>query len=379
MSHPTRPAPIPLIVVTGIHAPSMAAVTVGLQWDLPRAVVVRHHIDPEAANLTRTVSDASGVVEDETLALDHLCVGCALREDILPTIERLARQRRWESIIVHLPLSTEARHLCRTIAGSRRLRRLVRVATVVTALRGSSLTEDLLGSASLTDIGAEAVPDDDRGVGEVLAGQLEYADALICVDGADQTAAELLTALARPGAGIHTGLFGPSAAELLATGHDTTRSEAWTATTRREPLAPLTGRQVWQLDLVAERPLHPERFMAEIEKLGSGRHRSRGCFWLASRPHEVCAWDGSGGHLSIGVVDSWQDERPFTRLVITGDWSSEQVNQLAVRFHRCLLTDAELAEHGARWRVEEDGFEPWLGPIETTAFPLPLRSDTPHH
>lgn len=377
MSRHPRPAPIPLIVVTGIHAPSMAAVTVGLQWDLPRAVVVRHHIDPETASLTRTVSDSGGVIEEEVVSLDHLCIGCALREDILPTIERLAGQRRWESIVVHLPLSAEARHLCRTIADSRDLRRLVRVATVVTALRGSSLTEDLLGSASLVDVGAEAVPDDDRGVGEVLAGQLEYADALICVDGADQTASELLAALARPGAGIHTGLFGPSAAELLTTDHDTARSEAWTATVRREPLAPPAGRQVWQLDLVAERPFHPERFMAEIEALGSGRHRSRGCFWLASRPHEVCAWEGSGGHLSIGVVDAWQDERPLTRLVITGDWSSEQVNQLAVRFHRCLLTDVELAERGARWRVAEDGFEPWLGPIETAAFPLTLHSDAP--
>ncbi len=376
MTRHARPSPVPLIVVTGVHAASMAAVTVGLQWDLPRAVVVRHHIDIGAVALIRTVSDAGGVIEEEVVDLDHLCVGCALREDVLPTIERIARQRRWESIVVHLPLSAEARHLCRMIADDRELRRLVRVATVVAALRGSSLTEDLLGGASLTDIGAEAVPDDDRGVGEVLAGQLEYADALICVDGADQTASELLAALGRPGAAIHTGLFGPSAAELLASEHDTDRSEAWTATVRREPLPPLTGRQVWQLDLVAERPLHPERFMAEIETIGSGRHRSRGCFWLVSRPHEVCAWEGSGGHLSIGVVDSWEDERPFTRLVITGDWSSEQVNQLAVRFHGCLLTDAELAEHGARWRVAEDGFEPWLGPIETASLPLGVRTDT---
>ncbi|MCW5952042.1 MAG: cobalamin biosynthesis protein CobW, partial [Propionibacteriaceae bacterium] len=181
MTRHSRPAPIPLIVVTGVHAASMAAVTVGLQWDLPRAVVVRHHIDIESVTLNRTVSDAGGVIEEEVVDLDHLCVGCALREDILPTIERLAGQRRWESIIVHLPLSAEARHLCRMIAESRGLRRLVRVATVVAALRGSSLTEDLLGGASLVEVGAEAVPDDDRGVGEVLAGQLEYADALICV------------------------------------------------------------------------------------------------------------------------------------------------------------------------------------------------------
>lgn len=369
-----RPAPVPLIVVTGTHAASMAAVTVGLQWDLPRAVVVRHHIDPESVTLARTVSDASGVLEEETVQLDHFCLTCALRQDILPTVERLARERRWESIIVHLPLAAEAGHLCRMLAADPRRHRLVRVASVVAALRGSSLTDDLLGGLRLTEVGAAMMPDDDRGVGEVLARQVEYADSAICVDGADPTARELLVALVRPGAAIHTEVFGPSGAELLTVRHDTGRSEAWTATVRREPLPPHSGRRVWQLDLQSDRPLHPERFMAEIEALGGGRHRSRGCFWLASRPHQVGGWEGSGGHLHIGIVDEW-DDAPLNRLVITGDWSDLDVNQLAVRFHRCLLTADEL--DSPAWTGAEDGFEPWLGEIESAPHPLPLRPERP--
>ena len=371
-----RPAPVPLIVVTGVDAAAMAAATVGLQWDLPRAVVVRHHIDPESATITRTVSDASGVLEEEVVELEHLCLTCALRQDILPTIERLARQRRWESIVAHLPLAGEAGHLCRALAGEPRRHRLVEVATVVAALRGSSLADDLLGGSRLHEIGAAMVPDDDRGVGEVLARQVEYADATICVDGGDQTARELLTALVRPGGGVHTEVFGPSGAELLAVRHDTDRSEAWTATVRREPLPPHAGRRVWQLDLQSDRPLHPERFMAEIEALGSGRHRSRGCFWLSTRPHQIGAWEGSGGHLHIGIVDEWGDQPPLNRLVITGDWSDLDVNQLAVRFHRCLVTEEELSQRH-RWQVAEDGFEPWLGPIEPAPLPLRLHTDRP--
>lgn len=370
-----RPTPVPLIVVTGVHAASMAAVTVGLQWDLPRAVVVRHHIDAESPSLTRTVSDASGVLEDEEIELDHFCLTCALRQDILPTIERLARQRQWESIIVHLPLAAEADHLCRTLATHPDWHRLTKVSSVVAALRGSSLPDDLLGDSQLGEIGAAMAPGDDRGVGEVLARQVEYADAAICVDGADQTAHELLTAMIRPGARVHTEAFGPSGADLLNTRHDTDRSGAWTATVRREPLPPHTGRRVWRLDLQSDRPLHPERFMAEIEALGSGRHRSRGCFWLASRPHQVGAWEGSGGHLHIGVVDEWNDDAPLNRLVLIGDWSDLDVNQLAIRFHRCLLTEEELTEHS--WQVTEDGFEPWLGPIEPASLPLPLPTDRP--
>ncbi|MGC3953645.1 MAG: GTP-binding protein [Propionicimonas sp.] len=367
--------PLPLIVVTGVHAAATAAVTVGLQWDLPSAAVVRHQVDAESLAITRTVSDAGGVLEHEVIELEHFCLSCALRQDILPTVERLADRGRWRSIVIHLPLSAEAGHLCRMIDADPELRRKVRVAGVVAALRGGTVTDDLLGGTRLAEIGASLVPDDDRGVGEVLARQVEYADAVICVDGADQTAGELLTTLAQRGAGIHTGQFGPSGTELLASGHRTAGSEAWTATVRRGPLPAHTGRRVWQLDLQSDRPLHPDRFMAEIEALGHGRHRSRGCFWLASRPDQVCAWEGSGGHLTIGVVDEWQDQRPLSRLVITGDWSDLEVNELAVRFHRCVLTEEELA--GCDWRVAEDGFEPWLGPIEPAAQPLWQRTDLP--
>ncbi len=74
------------------------------------------------------------------------------------------------------------------------------------------------------------------------------------------------------------------------------------------------------------------------------------------------------------MVDEWTDGPPFSRLVIVGDWSDLEVNQLAVRFHRCLLTEDELAHD---WHVPEDGFEPWLGPIEPAVQPLPLRTDLP--
>ena len=41
----------------------MAASTMGLQWDLPDAVVVVHRIDVETQQLHRTISDVTGVLE----------------------------------------------------------------------------------------------------------------------------------------------------------------------------------------------------------------------------------------------------------------------------------------------------------------------------
>ena len=77
---------LPVHCITGVETLPMEAATVGLQWDLPRAVVVRHRLDVATGTLTRVVSDATGVLEQETIEVEHLCVSCALREDIIPTL-----------------------------------------------------------------------------------------------------------------------------------------------------------------------------------------------------------------------------------------------------------------------------------------------------
>ena len=95
---------VPVVVITGIDPTVMDAAAMTVGWDLPQAVSVRHRIDPEAELLTRVVSDETGVIEQREIRLSHACVSCALREDILPTIERLAGAGRWRAIVATLPV-----------------------------------------------------------------------------------------------------------------------------------------------------------------------------------------------------------------------------------------------------------------------------------
>ena len=82
---------VPVILVSGVAESAMLSATISLQFGLPDAVMVRHIIDPERQLLTRVVSDLTGVIEHEEINLAHACVACAIREDIVPTLERLAR------------------------------------------------------------------------------------------------------------------------------------------------------------------------------------------------------------------------------------------------------------------------------------------------
>ena len=96
---------VPVILVSGVAESAMLSATISLQFGLPDAVMVRHIIDPERQLLTRVVSDLSGVIENEEINLAHACVACAIREDIVPTLERLAAQGRWGSIVACLPVA----------------------------------------------------------------------------------------------------------------------------------------------------------------------------------------------------------------------------------------------------------------------------------
>ena len=104
--------------------------------------------------------------------------------------------------------------------------------------------------------------------------------------------------------------------------------------------------------------------MENLEQLGGGARRSRGCFWLPTRPDTVCEWDGAGGQLSVGPCEH-ENSEPHTRILVTG--IDNDRGQLLDLFHHCLLTDDELAVRGTIWESHRDGFEPWLGPIRQTA------------
>jgi G3E family GTPase len=361
-------SPTPVVLITGVCANAMAAATIGQQWDLPGAVVVHHRIDVDSQQLHRLVSDVSGALEREVIDLAHACVGCAIREDIIPTLRRLADVGRWQSIVVHLPVAAEARQVCRVLEAEREVG--FKVTAIVTALDGTDLVSTLTGDALLCEEGRHTAEEDRRGTAETAAGMVEYADVISVHGGASEEGLALVRALARPGA-VVVGGAGLHPTSVLTDGvHHYDEKETWVAETRTTPLPRVANATVWQLDLRSDRPLHPARLHDRLHTIGGGAHRSRGCFWLATRPGSVCGWDGAGGQVSVGTVAPWGRQKPMTRLVVTGLVALTPPTERAAieaAFRDCLLTDAELAERGPYWDVASDGFEPWLGTIRIAA------------
>lgn len=358
----------PVHLVTGVDPAAMAGATIALQWALPDAVVVQHRVEPERDELVRIVSDVTGMLEREVIDLEHGCVSCAIREDVVPTLARLGELGRWGAIVAHLPVGAEPSQVCRVAAFEPSRLADVRIASTIAAVDGAGLLDDLMGEDLLGDREAPLLGADERAVAEVLAPIVEYADVVAVHGDLPDAARDLIDVLARPGAQVVHDWEGLDVGRLALGVHDHDRTEAWVADVRRDLVRLPSRPRVWTLDLRSDRPLHPARLLEQIETLGSHPVRARGCFWVPARPSDVLGWDGAGGQLSIGAVGAWGLRGPLTHIVVTGlDEQAELREVLRGAFEACLLSDAEMQSQDPVWQTGSDGLEEWLGPVRRVA------------
>lgn len=376
----------------------------GLLMDAAGLVAVRHDIHEDY--LRRVVQDATGVIEDVLVPLEHACLSCAVREDAVPTIARLARDGRWTHVLLALPVSAEPLPAARALAAETRPGGALahtRIATSFTVIDVDTLQQDLFGDDTLVERGLELTADDERSVGEALAAQIEQADLVVTSSSLalgdpvplvepdslgdpaplvapvetrlSATASGLLDRLRGAGTRRVDGLHVLTGADLVAGRHSPSRAEH-----RAHPLGAVAiagaggvpEDRSWTLELRSPLPFHPERLLDRIEDLSSGGLRARGVFHVADRPGLACLWDGAGGQLAVADLGPWSEvcagTPPHTRIVVVGvaddrgagAGAVDDRERLREAFNAALCTPDEMAA-GVEWLWRKDHLAPWLG------------------
>ncbi len=353
----------PVLTLASIDPVARQTATAGLLLDLPDAVVVGYDLinDEGRRFLLRILSDRTGIVDRKLVELDHDCLSCTLRSDLVPTLELITDLSRWTAVILALPLATDPAPVARTIVRGVESGALVgvRPAPVISVVDSDAVLRDVFGDDLLDERGLAHSDHDRRSVGEAACAMIEYADLTLTVGTGSPQGTALLDRLIAPSAEPRIDLHQGDGRRLIAATHDPV-----TAHDRTDPLAvrphrAADGDGVWTIDLRSDRPFHPQRLQDRLEDLGTGAVRGRGHFWLPSRPDVVCAWDGSGGQLSIGLHGFWHDQDRRTRLVIIGTDGHDR-QRISAAFADVLMTGRELHRLD-QWRLIDDGFDPWLG------------------
>lgn len=362
--------PVPIVLLAAMDRVARDSAAVGLLLDLPDVAVVTHDLTvgvDGAGEVRRVVTDVTGRLIDDRTPLGHGCFGCAVRENVVPTLQLLLDQGRWRHLVLALPLTAAPGPVAHAIdrAGADGDLPGAVLAGVISLVEEDTLAEDLLGDDLLVERRLALDNRDRRAFGEALAAQITYADVVATVTEGNAAARTLLQHLVPSTTQLHRGWSAVPATDLVSIRHDVGRARRRLDLLAVGPTGAPDRDGVWTVDLRSDRAWHPERLTERIEQLGGGRLCSRGHFWLPTRPDAACAWDGAGGQVSIGTLGPWGRRSPQTRLVVTGVDPADRA-RVAAAYADVLLTPGESARR-SRWFGADDGLDAWLGERERAA------------
>ncbi|MEU5305627.1 CobW family GTP-binding protein [Streptomyces noursei] len=377
---------LPVVLVGGLHSDAREEVVRRLLHTVRGSVALHHDLSTAAdGTVRRTVRDASGELSSGEAPLVNDCACCALREDLVPELQRLADGGLNRLAVVELWDSVEPKAMAEVIAsyGGEALT----LANVITAVDPALVLPYLSNGDDLSEAGLAAAATDQRTIGDTWARQMEYAPVLALVDSeeADDEDRALLAQL-HPTARL-VPVTSRQLAEVAFAGFDVEAAAA--AQHPACALLPQEAEEAGVSTLVwhRRRPFHPERLYQALEDLACAAARSRGRFWLADRPDTLLSWDAAGGALCVENAGPWLASLPdaawemvpaMRRAAAALDWHPEHGDccqhlvftapgldreGLARLLDSCLLTEAEFAGGREAWKRLPASFDALLDPV----------------
>ncbi|MER5728350.1 GTP-binding protein [Streptomyces sp. NPDC002138] len=374
---------LPVVIVAGIHADARRQVVDRLLHSVPGSVALHHDLAGAVdGTVRRLVRDASGDISRDDTPLVNDCACCALREDLVPELVRLAGSGLTRLAVVELWDSVEPKAMAEVVAAHAGERLIL--TNVITAVDPALVLPCLANGDDLAEVGLAAAPTDQRTVGDTWARQLEYAPVLALVDSdeADDEDHALLAQLHPTALRVQTGSGDLS--QVAFAGFDVEAAAA-----AQHPACALLPQEADEAGVATlvwhrSRPFHPERLYQALEDLCCAAARSRGRFWLADRPDTLLAWDAAGGALCVESAGpwlaslpdaAWDMVPPMRRAAAALDWHPDHGDccqhlvftspgldrdGLEGLLDSCLLTDAEYTAGRDAWKHLPAAFDSLL-------------------
>ena len=340
--------------------------------------------------------------DEKLVEMSNGCICCTLREDLLLEVKRLAQAGRFDHLVIESTGISEPLPVAETFTfedeAGESLSAYARLDSMITVVDGFNFLRDYRSADDLQSRGESLGAQDERSVVDLLVDQIEFCDLLVLNKTDLLSPAQLhqlkgmLQAL-NPHALIVNSEFGQVPLDcLLNTGRfdfdRAAQAPGWLQTLRGEHQPESEEYGIRNFVYRARRPFHPQRFWHAVNHQLDNVIRSKGYFWLASRPEYAAMWSQAGAVARQGYAGRWWVSVPRTEWPQdadslnfiaeqwqegTGDARQElvfigiEMDEKSVRaaLDHALLTPQEMAAGPEQWITLADPVPAWFD--ETTA------------
>ena len=290
--------------------------------DLKVAVIVNDmsevNIDAELIKNEKTLSRT----EEKLVEMSNGCICCTLREDLMIEVERLAKEDRFDYLLIESTGISEPIPVAQTFSfideeNGIDLSRFSYVDTMVTVVDAFNFFKDFGSPETLVDRELTDIEDDFRTIVNLLTDQVEFANVIILnktdlvtdehlgllrasIKKLNQSAKIIETSYSKvpPKEILNTGLFNFEEAEQSAGWMEELEKDEHTPETEEYGISSFVYR--------SKKPFDPIRFWDYLQnKFPASIIRSKGLFWLASRPDQALVWSQAGGSLKAEGAGVW--------------------------------------------------------------------------
>lgn len=336
--------------------------------------------------------------DEKLVEMSNGCICCTLREDLLIEVNKLAKDGRFDYLVIESTGISESLPVAETFTFADEdgisLSDIATLDTMVTVVDAVNFLNDYDEAKYLQDTSESLGEEDERSVSDLLVDQVEFADVILIskTDLVNVADLERLTAIIKV-LNTHAKIIPISSGEvdvneILNTGlfdfEHAAQAPGWLKEMRGEHVPETEEYGISSFNYVARSPFNPEKFHDFIHNTDQfGKLiRSKGYFWLASRPEFCGQWSQAGGIARYGFAgmfwksipkENWPTDEgslseikkqwvePFgdmrQELVFIGQNLDEKSMRAAL--DKCLLSEDELLKGKSYWTTLNDPFPLW--------------------
>ena len=286
------------------------------------------NVDAELVKSENTLSRT----EEKLVEMSNGCICCTLREDLMIEVERLAKENRFDYLLIESTGISEPVPVAQTFSfideeNGIDLSRFSYVDTMVTVVDAFNFFNDFGSAEQLVDRQLTDIEDDFRTIVNLLTDQVEFANVIILnkVDlvskddiGVLRSAIKKLNPSARI---IESSFCQIDSKDILNTGlfnfEEAEQSAGWIEELNKSEHTPETDEYgIGSFVFRSSKPFDPNRFWAYIQnKFPATIIRSKGLFWVASRPGQAISWSQAGGSLKADSAGVWWSSMPYEKRI----------------------------------------------------------------